>query len=86
MYLSGKGANKILYEKAFSMISKSNNMEAVQNLVEDIVVKGNQYKKFSFDKVALNLLRTIIKDQEKSTNSNKERNIAIVKEGMMGVL
>jgi aminopeptidase N len=49
-------------------------------------VKGNQYKKFSFDKVALNLLRTIIKDQEKSTNSNKERNIAIVKEGMMGVL
>ena len=86
MYLSGKGANKILYEKAFSMISKSNNMEAVQNLVEDIVVKGNQYKKFSFDKVALNLLRTIINDQEKSTNSNKERNIAIVKEGMMGVL
>ncbi|MFT5257539.1 MAG: aminopeptidase N [Arenicella sp.] len=86
MYLSGKGATKVLYEKAFSMISKSNNMEAVQNLVEDIVVKGNQYKKFSFDKVALNLLRTIIKDQEKSTNSNKERNIAIVKEGMMGVL
>jgi len=86
MYLSGTGANKVLYEKAFSMISKSNNMEAVQNLVEDIVVKGNQYKKFSFDKVALNLLRTIIKDQEKSTNSNKERNIAIVKEGMMGVL
>ena len=86
MYLSGTGANKVLYEKAFSMISKSNDMEAVQNLVEDIVVKGNQYKKFSFDKVALNLLRTIIKDQEKSTNSNKERNIAIVKEGMMGVL
>jgi aminopeptidase N len=75
-----------LYEKAFSRISKSNNMQAIQNLVEDMVVKGNQYKKFSFDKVAINLMRTIIKAQEKSTNSNKERNVAIVKEAMMGLL
>jgi aminopeptidase N len=75
-----------LYEKAFSRISKSNNMQAIQNLVEDMVVKGNQYKKFSFDKVAINLMRTIIKAQEKSTNSNRERNVAIVKEAMMGLL
>ena len=86
MYLSGAGATKILYEKAFSRISKSNNMQAIQNLVEDMVVKGNQYKKFSFDKVAINLMRTIIKAQEKSTNSNRERNVAIVKEAMMGLL
>ena len=86
MYLSGAGATKILYEKAFSRISKSNNMQAIQNLVEDMVIKGNQYKKFSFDKVAINLMRTIIKAQEKSTNSNKERNVAIVKEAMMGLL
>jgi aminopeptidase N len=86
MYLSGAGATKILYEKAFSRISKSNNMQAIQNLVEDMVVKGNQYKKFNFDKVAINLMRTIIKAQEKSTNSNKERNVAIVKEAMMGLL
>ena len=51
-----------------------------------MVVKGNQYKKFNFDKVAINLMRTIIKAQEKSTNSNKERNVAIVKEAMMGLL
>jgi aminopeptidase N len=61
-------------------------MQAIQNLVEDMVVKGNQYKKFSFDKVAINLMRTIIKTQQKSTNSNKERNVAIVKEAMMGLL
>ena len=86
MYLSGNGPTKILYEKAFSRISKSNNMKAIQNLVEDMVVKGNQYKKFSFDKVAINLMRTIIKDQQKSTNSNRKRNVAIVKEAMMGLL
>ena len=86
MFLSGDAATKVLYEKAFAMISKSNNMEAVQNLVEDMVAKGNQFKKFSFDKVVINLMRTMIKEQEKSTNSNKARNIAIVKEGMMGLL
>jgi len=86
MYLSGSGETKVLYEKAFSRISKSNNMQAIQNLVEDMVAKGNQYKKFSFDKVVINLMRTIIKEQEKGINSNKDRNIAIVKEGMMGVL
>ena len=86
MYLSGSGETKVLYEKAFSRISKSNNMQAIQNLVEDMVAKGNQYKKFSFDKVVINLMRTLIKAQEKSMNTNKKRNIAIVKEGMMGVL
>jgi len=31
-------------------------------------------------------MRTIIKAQQKSTNSKGERNIAIVKEAMMGLL
>tara|TARA_B110000503_G_scaffold103043_2_gene153879 strand:- start:241 stop:2682 length:2442 start_codon:yes stop_codon:yes gene_type:complete len=86
MFLSGDAATKLLYEKAFNMISKSNNIEAIQNLVEDMVAKGNQYQKFNFDKVVINLMRTMIQEQEKSSNSNKERNIAIIKEAMMGVL
>jgi aminopeptidase N len=86
MFLSGDEATKILYEKAFSMISKSNNMEAIQNLVLDMVAKGNQFQKFNFDKVVINLMRTMIQDQEKSNNSNKDRIIALVKEGMMGLL
>lgn len=86
MFLSGDAATKLLYEKAFDMISKSNNIEAIQNLVEDMVTKGNQYQKFNFDKVVINLMRTMIQEQEKSTNPNKKRNIAIIKEAMMGVL
>jgi aminopeptidase N len=86
MFLSGDDATKVLYEKAFDMISKSNNIEAIQNLVVDMVAKGNQFQKFNFDKVVINLMRTLIQDQEKSSNSNKERNIALVKEGMMGLL
>jgi aminopeptidase N len=86
MFLSGDDATKVLYEKAFNMISKSNNIEAIQNLILDMVAKGNQFQKFNFDKVVINLMRTMIQDQEKSSNSNKERNIALVKEGMMGLL
>ena len=86
MFLSGDAATKLLYEKAFDMISKSNNIEAIQNLLEDMVTKGNQYQKFNFDKVVINLMRTMIQEQEKSINSNKKRNIAIIKEAMMGVL
>ena len=86
MFLSGDAATKQLYEKAFKMISESNNMEAIQNLVLDMVSKGNQYEKFNFDKVVINLMRTMLQAQEKSTNTNKKRNIAIVKEAMMGVL
>jgi aminopeptidase N len=86
MFLSGDDVTKVLYKKAFDMISKSNNMEAIQNLVEDMVAKGNKFQKFNFDKVVLNLMRTMIQEQEKSNNSNKERNVAIVKEGMMGLL
>jgi aminopeptidase N len=86
MFLSGDPATKLLYEKAFNMISKSNNMEAIQNLIVDMVSKGNQYQKFNFDKVVINLMRTMIQEQEKSTNSNKDRIVSIVKEGMMGLL
>jgi aminopeptidase N len=86
MFLYGDDVTKVLYKKAFHMISKSNNMEAIQNLVEDMVAKGNQFQKFNFDKVVINLMRTMIQEQEKSNNSNKERNVAIVKEGMMGLL
>jgi aminopeptidase N len=86
MFLSGDAATKLLYEKAFNMISKSNNLEAIRNLIEDMVRKGNQYQKFNFDKVVINLMRTMIQEQEVSTNSNKERIVAIVKEGMMGLL
>jgi aminopeptidase N len=86
MFLSGDEVTKVLYEKAFNMISKSNNMEAIQNLVEDMVAKGNQFQKFNFDKVVINLMRTMIQDQEKSSNANKDRNVALIKEGMMGLL
>jgi aminopeptidase N len=86
MFLSGDDATKVIYEKAFTQISESNNSEAIQNLVDDMVVKGNQYKSFNFDKVVINLMRTMVKDQKVKNTPNRIRNTTIVKEAMAKLL
>ena len=86
MFLSGDDATKNLYQKAFKQISESNNSEAIQNLVDDMVVKGNQYKSFNFDKVVINLMKTMINDQKAKNTPNKVRNTEIIKESMAKLL
>ncbi len=86
MFLSGDDVTKVLYQKAFKQISESNNTIAIQNIVDDMIVKGQQYKQFNFDKVAINLMRKMIQDQKKVNLSNKLRNITIIKEAMAKLL
>ena len=82
MYLTGDDKTKVIYRKAFQQISESNNEEAIKNLVEDMIVKGNQYKSFNFDKVMINQMRRMIQTQKKQNKSNKKLNIKIIKTAM----
>ena len=86
MFLTNDDANKKLYKEAFKQISESNNTEAVQNIVDDMVVKGNQFKGFDFDKVVINLMRKMVTEQKKTDNTNKQRNIDIIKTAMAKLL
>ncbi|MHB0755344.1 M1 family aminopeptidase [Polaribacter sp. M15] len=86
MFLTNDDTTKALYQKAFQQISESNNTEAIQNVVDDMVVKGNQFKGFNFDKVVINLMRNMVNDQKKTDNSNKYRNIEIIKTAMAKLL
>ncbi|WP_438976797.1 M1 family aminopeptidase, partial [Polaribacter sp.] len=86
MFLSNDEPTKILFKSAFKQISESNNTEAIQNVVDDMVVKGKQYKGFNFDKVAINLMRNMVNDQKKADKSNREKNIAIIKAAMAKLL
>jgi aminopeptidase N len=86
MFLTGDDASKVLFQKAFSQISESNNTEAIQNLVDDMVVKGNQFKSFDFDKVVINLMRRMVQDQKTKNRDNRAKNTAIIKEGMAKLL
>ncbi|MGY0426199.1 MAG: M1 family aminopeptidase, partial [Polaribacter sp.] len=86
MFLSNDKDAKALYKKAFKQISKSNNTEAIKNLVEDMVAKGNKYKSFNFDKIVINLMRTMVQDQKKENTSNKKKNLAIIEEALSQLL
>jgi aminopeptidase N len=86
MFLTGDEATKVLFQKAFKQISTSNDTEAVQNVVDDMIVKGKQFKGFNFDKVVINLMRNMIKDQQKANKPNKEKNIEIIKTAMARLL
>ena len=86
MFLSNDEPTKILFKSAFKQISESNNTEAIQNVVDDMVVKGKQYKGFNFDKVAINLMRNMVNDQKNADKPNREKNIAIIKVAMAKLL
>ena len=86
MFLTNDDATKELYQKAFKQISESNNTEAIQNTVDDMVVKGIEFKGFNFDKVVINLMRKMIDDQKKANKPNRERNIEIIKTAMARLL
>jgi aminopeptidase N len=86
MFLTGDDATKNLFQKAFKQITESNNTEAIQNVVDDMVVKGKQYQQFSFDKVVINLMRTMIQEQQRLNKSNSEKNVAIIKTAMAKLL
>ncbi|WP_299063589.1 M1 family metallopeptidase [uncultured Polaribacter sp.] len=86
MFLNGDDSTKAMYQKAFTQISESDNSEAIQNLVNDMVEKGNQYKSYNFDKVVINLMRNMIQDQKKENTPNRIRNAEIIKEAMAKLL
>ena len=86
MFLTGDDATKVLYQKAFKQISESNNTEAIKNLVDDMVVKGNQYKQFNFDKVVINLMRNMIQSQKTENTANRNSNTEVIKTAMAKLL
>ena len=86
MFLTNDKSVQALYNRAFEKIAKSNNTKAIENLVNDIVVKGNQYKKFNFDKTAVNLLGAMVDFQRKSEASNRVKHIELIRKGMTKIL
>lgn len=86
MFLGNDDATKAIYKKAFDIIAKTENTQAIINISEDMVEKGKQFKAFNFDKVAINFMRKMVQEQEKTEHQNKERNIAIIKNAMAKLL
>ena len=86
MYLSPDENTRDLYKKAYSKIAKSDNSEAIQNLVNDIVIKGKQYTQYQFDKVGVDLMRKMVQKQKDANHTNKAINIEIIQKAMARLL
>ncbi|AUC15067.1 peptidase M1 [Tenacibaculum sp. SZ-18] len=86
MYLSTDKKVQRLYKKAYDKIAKGNNSEAIQNLVNDIVIKGKQYKQYGFNNVGVDLMRQMVKTQKSANKSNEIKNIAIIQDAMRRLL
>ena len=82
MYLNNNPKIQEIYKKAYEQIAISNNSEAIKNLVNDVVIKGNQYKLYNFDQVGISLLRQMVQKQKKVNLSNKFKNIEIIRTGI----
>ena len=82
MFLNNNPKIQAIYKKAYEQIANSNNTEAIQNLVDDVVAKGNQYKQFNFDQVGINLLRQMVQKQKTANLSNRIKNIEVIKTGI----
>ncbi len=82
MFLSNNKRVQQLYSEAFKWISESDNKEAITNLTDDFVKLGKRYKKFNFDKMAVNMLNQLVYTQQQSSNKNKDELILILKTGM----
>ena len=82
MFLNSDTRIQDLYKRAYEKIAKSNNTNAIQNLVDDIIAKGIQFKQFNFDKTAINLLQQMVNFQKDSEVSNRNKHIQIIRTGM----
>jgi aminopeptidase N len=74
------------FRDAFTWVAESDNILAIQNLVNDLVSKGKRYKKYDVDKIALGMMRQILDAQSKQTNSNKIAIELTVKQGIAALL
>ncbi len=82
MFLSENTRVQQLYGEAFRWIAESDNKEAITNLTNNFVKLGLQYKKYNFDKMAVNMLNQMVQLQLLTTNTNKQELILILKTGM----
>ena len=86
MFLSQDPKIQQLYNQAFKWIAESDNKEAISNLTNDFVKLGNQYKKYNFDKMAINMLNQMVQIQLISSNKNKDELMLILKTGIANLM
>ena len=82
MFLTNDNRTKNLYNLAFEKIAKSNNTNAIRNVIADLIAKGKAFKQFDFDKTALSLLSRMVEFQKTEEIPNRARHITMIRTAM----
>ncbi len=70
------------FEDAFDWVASTNNIKAIEVMVNDFVKKGLRYKKYNFNFEAIRVLRKVIDKQHELKQSNSNIIISTIEEGI----
>ncbi len=82
MFMSRSKEKQELYQKAFQLIGRSDNLEATKNMVDDFVKTGLQYKQYGLDKMVQLKLGEVLQLKKQLNSSNKQALIDVINEGI----
>ncbi len=82
LYFTSKEKLRKDFEEAFDWVAKTNNIEAIQLMVDDFVKKGLRYKAYNFNYVAIRDLRKVMSAQIDAQNQNKDKILNILEQGI----
>ncbi len=82
MFLTEDTRTQAMYTEAFKWIAESDNEVAIRNVTEHFVKLGKQYKKYGFDKMAVNMMSQMVQLQMQSSHPNKNELSLLIKTAM----
>ncbi len=82
MFFADTREKSNIYKEGFQWIAASDSEEVTQNLVNNFVDAGIQYKQYGVDKVAIQVLEQVLQIKKESKYTNKGELIKIIQDGL----
>jgi len=82
MFFADTRAKSNIYKEGFQWIAASDNVEVTENLVNNFVDAGLQYKQYGVDKISIQVLEQVLEIKKESNYSNKAELIKIIQDGL----
>ena len=82
MFFEIPGVDNNTYKEGFQWILLTDNEEATQNLIDNLVEVGTNYQDIGADKLASQVLQLVLQAKKESNYTNKDELIKIVQEGL----
>ncbi len=82
MFFADTRAKSNAYKEGFQWVAASDDKEVTENLVNNFVNAGLQYKQYGVDKISIQVLEQVLEIKKESNSANKGELIKIVQDGL----